>query len=561
MSNHSSSGDDEQDIEDGVDYSSLFESEPFNTLDDAFNWCVNVALNNGFSIIKSSSRRSTTTGLFVKWWTCDRFGDRRKKEVNAVRNNTVSKKCECTFKLRVGERFTIDHLGNISRSCWVLTMSDGFHNYKMINYAVGHRRKTAFDVDEIEYIEKQVLAQVPPAKISLGLHMRTPEKPRPTMKQLYNIGAKIRSEIRAVRNPAQHMLASATEAGYVQYREVNNETSQLTHIFMVHPEAIRMYRSYKFVVGISSTYNTNEYKFPLVEMIGMTPTNHNFTIAYAIMEGENKEDYVWMLEKLRSLLPDGVFPTIIVTDRELLTGALAAMNKKWPSMVDYIQRTWLIYREKFLKLYTNTITHYGNTSTSRVESTHAVLKEWLHSAGLSVDTIWTRFYALMEGQHVEIRKVLEDSRSKSRKDKFGRLFNLLKGNVSIGMELGYRLDEGCIHAMRTTHGLPCACDLHRLSTRERRVHLDSIDAFWRTLVYEEHMALPPGDEGTLEELLTFICNINSPTRRRCTEAIYTELHPEDDYVEEPVVNENPRGRPRSSNARNLSGFEHSCRRS
>ncbi|KAK9707113.1 hypothetical protein RND81_07G173300 [Saponaria officinalis] len=179
----------------------------------------------------------------------------------------------------------------------------------------------------------------------------------------------------------------------------------------------------------------------------------------------------------------------------------------------------------------------------------------------------------MEAQHVEIKKALEDSRSKGKKDKYGRLFNLLKGKVSMyalglmyaefdrGTELGERLNERCDHAMRTTHGLPCACDLHRLSTRGRRVHLDSIDVFWRTLVYDDHTALPSGDEGTLEELFKFIRNTNSPTRRRCTEAIYTELHPEDDYVEEPAVNENPRGRPRRSNARNLSGFEHSRRRS
>ncbi|KAK9734761.1 hypothetical protein RND81_04G161600 [Saponaria officinalis] len=450
----------------------------------------------------------------------------------------------------------------------------------------------------------------------------------------------------AGRNSAQHMLASATEAGYVQYREINNETAQLTHVFMAHPEAIRMYRSYKFYVGIDSTYNTNTYKFPLVEMIGMTPTNQNFTIAYAIMESESKEDYVWMLEKLRTLLPNGVSPNVIVTDRELslmdaiplvfpcsrnilfvwhvnravekrvndtcknmrrrntsssrsepetdmgkfftstcwyyvvyaatndqLREALTSMNEKWPSMVEYIEKIWLIHREKFLRLYTNTSTHYGNTSTSRVEPAHAVLKEWLHSAGISVDTVWTRFHALMEAEHVEIKKALEDSRSKGKKDKCGRLFNLLKGKVSMyalglmsaefdrGTELGKRLDERCGHAMRTTDGLPCACDPHRLSTRGRRVHLDSIDVFWRTLVYDDHTALPPGDEGTLEELFTLIRNTKSPTRRRCTEAIYTELHPKDDYVEEPAVNENPRGRPRRSNARNLSGFEHSRRQS
>ncbi|KAK9668603.1 hypothetical protein RND81_13G071600 [Saponaria officinalis] len=264
---------------------------------------------------------------------------------------------------------------------------------------------------------------------------------------------------------------------------------------------------------------------------------------------------------------------VYAATHDQLTEALASMNEKWPSMVEYIERTWLVHGEKFLRLYTNTSTHYGNTSTSRVEFAHSVLKEWLHSAGLSVDTIWTRYHALMEGQHVEIKKALEDSRSKGKKDKYSRLFNLLKGKVSMyalglmgaefdrGTKLGRRLAEGCGHAMRTTHGLPCACYLYGLSTWGHRVHLDSIDVFWRTLVYDDYIALPPGDEGTLEELFTFIRNTNSPTRRRCTEAIYTELHPEDNYVEEPAVNENPRGRPRRSNARNLSGFEHCRRRS
>ncbi|KAK9676560.1 hypothetical protein RND81_11G085200 [Saponaria officinalis] len=459
MSNHNSSGDDDEVIGDGVDYSSFFESEPFNTLDDAFNWCINVAVNNGFNIIKWSSQRSKKTGLFTKWWICDRFADPRNEETNAVRDNTSSKKCGCTFKLRVGERFVTDDSGSICGSCWVLRVANGFHNHEMTNYAEGHRRRAAFDADEIEYIEKQVLAQVPPAKISLGLHLRTPEKPRPAIKQLYNIGSKIRSEMRAGRNPAQHMLTSATEAGYVQYREINSERAQLTHIFMAHPEAIRMYRSYKFVVGIDSTYNTNTYEFPLVEMIEMTPTNQNFTIAYAIMESERKEDYVWMLEKLRTLLPNGESPNVIVTDRELslmdviplvfprsrnilcVWHVNRAVEKRVNDTCKYMRRrntsssrpdpevdmckfftkhrvTWLVHGEKFLRPHTNTSTHYDNTSTSRVEAAHSVLKEWLHSAHISDDTVWARYHALMAAQHVEIKKALEDSRSKGKKDKY-----------------------------------------------------------------------------------------------------------------------------------------------
>jgi len=43
----------------------------------------------------------------------------------------------------------------------------------------------------------------------------------------------------------------------------------------------------------------------------------------------------------------------------------------------YVQDTWIIWKERFIKAWTNKITHLGNTSTSRGEGAHARLKSYL----------------------------------------------------------------------------------------------------------------------------------------------------------------------------------------
>ncbi|XP_074271186.1 uncharacterized protein LOC141595111 [Silene latifolia] len=83
---------------------------------------------------------------------------------------------------------------------------------------------------------------------------------------------------------------------------------------MAHPEAVKMFRSYYYVVLIDSTYKTNEYHLPLVEMVGVTPVGKSFVIAYALVTHESEDGYLWVLRKLKALLNDVVQPNAIVTD-------------------------------------------------------------------------------------------------------------------------------------------------------------------------------------------------------------------------------------------------------
>ena len=48
---------------------------------------------------------------------------------------------------------------------------------------------------------------------------------------------------------------------------------------------------------MDSTYKTNKYRLPLLEIVGMTSTECTFADAFAYMESERKEKFCWALEK------------------------------------------------------------------------------------------------------------------------------------------------------------------------------------------------------------------------------------------------------------------------
>ncbi|KAK9755562.1 hypothetical protein RND81_01G034800 [Saponaria officinalis] len=240
-------------------------------------------------------------------------------------------------------------------------------------------------------------------------------------------------------------------------------------------------------------------------------------------------------------------------------------------MVGYVTRTWMIHVHKFVACYTNNVMHFGNIATSRVESAHSVLKNWLNGVTLNLDSIWTRVDAHIAQQHVEIRKLLEDSRSSSMSVEQPRLFSLLEGKVSHmaiqlmsgefarGTKLGMGLELGCGCALVGTHGLLCACQLHRLYQQDHPVHLDDIHIFWRTLRYDDVNSVPADDDVQLSQMFDEIRGCNSVVRRLFVESIHSQLHPKNVDVLEPEVLVNPR-RPRRASTRNLSRFEHSQRR-
>ncbi|KAK9681433.1 hypothetical protein RND81_10G001800 [Saponaria officinalis] len=266
---------------------------------------------------------------------------------------------------------------------------------------------------------------------------------------------------------------------------------ELTHVFMSHPEAVKLFRAYPHVVHIDSTYKTNTYYMTLVEVVGVTLAGSSFLIACVLIPFESEEGYTWLLRKLMDILEcTGASFSVFVTDRELglvralrtlfletphllcrwhvnraiesrallihktvsykdyvlnnpetglwnvidatfeedFNKAWSVFSQKWKRLASYISRTWGEHANKFVLCYTNDYFLLENTANSRVESAHSLLKAWLKSAHLMLDTMWSRIHSMLEGQHFKIRKELEDSMSRPRITH--RLFSLLQGKVS-----------------------------------------------------------------------------------------------------------------------------------
>ncbi|KAK9683104.1 hypothetical protein RND81_10G116800 [Saponaria officinalis] len=429
------------------------------------------------------------------------------------------------------------------------------------------------------------------------------------------------------------MLALAVEVNYVHWHEINPDTHELTHVFTSHPEAVKIFRAYPHVVLIDFTYKTNTYNMALVEVVGVTPAGSSFLIACVLIPSESEEGYTWLLRKLMDILEcTGASPSVFVTDRELglvralrtlfpetphllcrwhvnrviesrafmihktvfykdhvlnnpeigwwnvidatceydFNKAWSVFSQKWKRLASYISRTWGEHAKKFVLCYTNEYFHLGNTTTSRVESAHSLLKAWLKSAHLTLDTMWSRIHSMLEGQHSKIRKELQDSMSRPRITQ--RLFSLLQGKVSTkaleimqdelkrGVALRVGLELGCGCVLRTTHGLPCACTLVDMKNNGSRVHLSDIHSFRRTLEYDNEKAMPKNDNDMLEELVDKARQSDPVYRKVFLEKLRDIFHPENEDILAPAVRENPKGRPRGSTTRNKSGFEHSMRK-
>ncbi|KAK9756786.1 hypothetical protein RND81_01G121000 [Saponaria officinalis] len=336
--------------------------------------------------------------------------------------------------------------------------------------------------------------------------------------------------------------------------KTNPDTHELTHVFMYHPKAVKLFRAYPHVVLIDSTYKTNTYNMALVEVVGVTPAGSSFLIACVLIPYESKEGYTWLLRKLMDLLEcTGAPPSCFVTDRELgLVRALRTLFLETPHLLCrwHVNRAieiralkihkTVFYKDHFVLCYTNEYFHLGNTTTSQVESAHSLLKAWLKIAHLTLDTMWSRIHSMLEAQHSKIRKELEDSMSRPLITH--HLFSLLQGNVSTkaieimedevkrGIALGIGLELMCGCVLPTTHGLPCARTLIDLKNSGSRVHLSDIHPFWRTLEYDNEEAMPKNDNEMLEELVDKATKSDPAYQKVFLEKLRDILHPEDEDI-------------------------------
>ncbi|XP_012847440.1 PREDICTED: protein FAR-RED ELONGATED HYPOCOTYL 3-like [Erythranthe guttata] len=243
-----------------VDHTDYFTTtQLFDSGDELVAWARSVARALFVKLIKKSAPKIKKVCL-----TCDLFGGPRESNVEASSKRSGSKKIKCGFQI-VGERRLDDR--------WGLRIVYGKHNHIPI-YMSGHGL-SALNEAESKIIKDLSQSHVPPKKIlanlrqnGLGLDAYS--------KQIYNEKAKLRKLARGDLTVMQHLIGLLEEHNYYKWFRTDETTHAVIDLMWAHPLSFELLSKFPYVILLDSTYKTNQYKLPLLEIVGVTPVGKNY---------------------------------------------------------------------------------------------------------------------------------------------------------------------------------------------------------------------------------------------------------------------------------------------
>lgn len=338
-----------------------------------------------------------------------------KEEVKMPRI-TGSKKCECPFELRCVK----------GSEGWTVTVVNGTHNHDPAKQLEGHAYAGRLSQEETELLVDMSASSLSKPREILSLMKAKDPSNVTTIKSVYNARYKHRFVERAGRTQMQFLLSKLQENEYIYFHQKDADDC-VTSLFWSNPSSVELMRAFPTILLMDCTYKTNRYRFPLMQMVGVTSTDKTFSVAQSFIMGEKQENYVWVLENLKRVMDTDRLPTVIVTDRDLaLMNAiekvfpnakhllcrwhidknvtancrkhfdekawplfmhswtslmfssdiptyerlLAALKRDfsflYPKAIEYIELSWLgPYKERFVSAWTDNVMHFGNQTSNR----------------------------------------------------------------------------------------------------------------------------------------------------------------------------------------------------
>lgn len=119
---------------------------------------------------------------------------------------------------------------------------------------------------------------------------------------MYNIRYQTNKALREDITKMQQLLKLLDGNSYTsRYRTCEDEVT-VRDIVWTHPYFIKLFNTFFIVLMFDSTYKNNKYRLPLLEMVGVTSTEKTYSIRFAFLESEKKDNDTWVLEVCRTLL-------------------------------------------------------------------------------------------------------------------------------------------------------------------------------------------------------------------------------------------------------------------
>ena len=310
---------------------------------------------------------------------------------------------------------------------------------------------------------------------------------------------------------------------------------------------------------------------PLLHVVGTSSTNMSFSACFCFMKGETVEDYTWALQQVKQCFSEGQLPWAIVTDRELalmtaigylfpsasnilcswhinknifarakeyLANAdhvefckdwqnlinstdVTAFEESWKmfedkyqstgDLLDYLRRTWMPFKAKFVLSWTKSILHFGHLVTSRVEGAHGVLKSWLKVSTGDLKEVCSKVELSVNNQVRSIRhQIRVDGSSKVVSlthpiwlNVNGRISHFALKRTSEQFEKSKRMtsnDPACTDFIWTTMGLPCSHKLKELLDSNKSLTQEDFHPHW--WVIKQHTMPPSSNSNSISQILS-----------------------------------------------------------
>jgi hypothetical protein len=247
------------------------------------------AISYGYAItiIRSARDRNICLG-------CDRGGyyhDRIDAPEGAKRRKTSTKRIGCPFRL---------YAKKLDTSQWEIQVRDPTHNHEPDDNMIGHSlaRRRQLTEDQNNTIKHLSETGSKPQQI---ISLLRAEQPTTLIKacDLYNIRDELRRKKLGNYTPLEFLRETLQNNDW-RYAFKQDTEGYILFFMFAHPKSIEYTNQYNRVFLLDCTYKTNRYKMPLLHIIGLTPSNSSFSIAFCFMQNEQEESYKWTLQTFLS---------------------------------------------------------------------------------------------------------------------------------------------------------------------------------------------------------------------------------------------------------------------
>ena len=86
---------------------------------------------------------------------------------------------------------------------------------------------------------------------------------------------------------------------YIHWSRCYQDSEVVSDIFWTHHDSVKLLNAFNIVLLMDSTYKTNKYRLPLLEIVGVTSTGLTFSVAFVLLSNERENNFIWTAETQR----------------------------------------------------------------------------------------------------------------------------------------------------------------------------------------------------------------------------------------------------------------------